>query len=130
MDIEVRLGFRNRNVVGTIFGGSLYSAVDPVYMLMFMQILGNEYVVWDKGATIQFLKPGRGTCRGHFVVEKGEPERIRALLDEQRSVDRTYTVKLVNEQGEVCARFDKTLYFSKQRKDKPRKVQKLIQRLF
>ena len=31
--IKLPLNWRTRNYVGTIFGGSMYSAVDPIYML-------------------------------------------------------------------------------------------------
>ncbi len=47
--VRVPLNWRTRNYVGTIFGGSLYGAVDPFYMIMLTQTLGPDYVVWDKG---------------------------------------------------------------------------------
>src|SRR5262250_862262 len=59
--VRLPLSWRTRNYVGTIFGGSLYGAVDPVYMIMLIKILGPGYTVWDKAATIRFLKPGRAT---------------------------------------------------------------------
>ena len=58
--VRLRLSWRTRNAVGTIFGGSMYGAVDPVYMIMLMRLLGREFVVWDKSAEIRFLKPGAG----------------------------------------------------------------------
>jgi len=36
----------DENYVGTIFGGSMYAAVDPVYMLMLIMNLGKDYIVW------------------------------------------------------------------------------------
>ena len=57
--VHVPLSWRTRNYVGPIFGGSMYGAIDPVYMLMLIKILGPEYVVWDKAATIRFRRPGR-----------------------------------------------------------------------
>jgi acyl-coenzyme A thioesterase PaaI-like protein len=32
--VEIPLNWKTRNYVGTIFGGSLYAAVDPMYMIM------------------------------------------------------------------------------------------------
>ena len=40
VEVEMPLRFYNRNYVGTHFGGSLYSMVDPFYMLMLINILG------------------------------------------------------------------------------------------
>lgn len=34
--ISLPLNWKTKNYVGTIFGGSMYGAVDPVYMVMFI----------------------------------------------------------------------------------------------
>ena len=47
LNVSMGLHWYNRNYVGTHFGGSLYSMVDPFYMLMVMTVLGRDYVVWD-----------------------------------------------------------------------------------
>src|SRR5450756_2540009 len=89
--IRLPLSWRTRNYVGTIFGGSLYAAVDPFYMLMLMHRLGPAYVVWDKAASIRFRKPGRGPLTASFRLEEAEVAEIRRLLLDQPKVDRTYT---------------------------------------
>ncbi len=108
--LEIPLSWRTRNYVGTIFGGSLYGAVDPIYMLMLIRRLGPDYVVWDKSATIQFKKPGRETLRARFVVSDEELAAIRSALETQRSLDRTYSVDLVDSSGAVCATVEKIIY--------------------
>lgn len=67
--LRIRLSWRTRNYVGTIFGGSMYGAVDPIYMVMLIRRLGPRYVVWDKAATIRFKKPGRETLFATFRLE-------------------------------------------------------------
>jgi acyl-coenzyme A thioesterase PaaI-like protein len=108
--LEIPLSWRTRNYVGTIFGGSLYSAVDPIYMLMLIRRLGPEFVVWDKAATIQFKKPGRETLRARFVAGDDELAAIREALESQRSVDRSYIIELVDRSGTVCATVEKIIY--------------------
>src|SRR5713101_4935311 len=108
--LEIPLSWRTRNYVGTIFGGSLYGAVDPIYMIMLIRRLGPEFVVWDKAASIQFKKPGRETLRARFVIPDSELAAIRASLETQRSVDRVYTVELADAAGTVCARIEKVIY--------------------
>jgi acyl-coenzyme A thioesterase PaaI-like protein len=108
--LEVPLSWRTRNYVGTIFGGSMYSAVDPIYMVMLIKRLGSEYVVWDKTATIQFKKPGRETLHARFHVPDEELAAIRAMLQTQRSVDRTYRIELKDGAGIVCAVVEKIIY--------------------
>jgi len=55
--IRLPLNWRTRNYVGTIFGGSMYAALDPIYMIMLIKLLGARYEVWDKAATIRFAGP-------------------------------------------------------------------------
>ena len=66
--VKVPLSWRTRNYVGTIYGGSMYGAVDPIYMVMLIKILGPDYVVWDKAASIRFKKPGTGTLFAKFAI--------------------------------------------------------------
>ena len=52
--VKIPLNWKNRNFVGSIFGGSMLSATDPIYMIQLLKILGDDYVVWDKSATIKY----------------------------------------------------------------------------
>ncbi len=108
--IRLRLNWRTRNYVGTIFGGSLYGAVDPIYMIMLIKILGPEYVFWDKAATIRFRKPGRGTLYARFRIEEEEIVTIRRLLETAPSIDRVFRVDLADDAGTVHAEVEKTIY--------------------
>ena len=116
--LKLPLTWRTRNVVGTLFGGSMFGAVDPVYMLMLMRILGSEYIVWDTEATIRFRKPGRETLYARFQVDEEDIDRLRVELETAASTERTYTVDLVNRDGVVHASIEKSIYI--RRKDAPR----------
>jgi hypothetical protein len=111
--VRLPLSWRTRNYVGTIFGGSLYGAVDPVYMIMLMRVLGPAYVVWDKAATVRFRKPGRSTLYARFRLDDGEIETIRRLLATAPSIDRVYTVELADASGAVHASVEKTISIRK-----------------
>ena len=108
--VRLPLGWRTRNYVGTTFGGSMYGAVDPVYMLMLTRNLGPEYTVWDKAASIRFRKPGRGTLYARFVLAAEELDAIREALTRVRSVDRVYTVELTDAEGTVHASVEKVVH--------------------
>jgi hypothetical protein len=108
--IRLPLSWRTRNAVGTIFGGSLYGAVDPVYMIMLMALLGPDYVVWDKAATIRFRKPGRTTLHATFKIDETELEAVRAATSDGQPIDRTFTVDLVDDAGVVHASVEKVIY--------------------
>ena len=118
--VKVPLRLRTRNYVGTIFGGSMYGAVDPIYMIMLIRCLGPDYIVWDKAATIRFKKPGRTTLYAHFALDDAELASIRSAAETARSIDRVYMVELKDAQGVVHATVEKTLYI--RRKDAHRAV--------
>ena len=111
--VKVPLSWRTRNYVGTIYGGSLYGAVDPHYMIMLIKILGPGYVVWDKAATIRFKKPGRSTLFARFLISEEEIEEIRRRLETEPSIDRVYKVDLTDADGVVHAAVEKTIYVRK-----------------
>jgi acyl-coenzyme A thioesterase PaaI-like protein len=119
--VRIPLSWRTRNYVGTIFGGSLYGAVDPVYMLMLIKLLGRDYVVWDKAATIRFRRPGRTTLRARFVVTPSEVAEIRAALAGRKSIDRVYTVELVDDAGKLHAQVEKTIYIARRERAEARR---------
>lgn len=111
--VTLPLNWRTRNYVGTIFGGSLYGAVDPLYMIMLIKILGPGYTVWDKAATIHFVRPGRSTLSARMAIDEEEVQTIRRLLETLPSIDRVYRVDLSDEDGLVHASVEKTVYIRK-----------------
>lgn len=114
--IRLPLNWRTRNYVGTIFGGSMYGAVDPMYMVMLIRMLGRDYVVWDKAAKIRFRRPGKTTLFAKFVIGPEELEAIKTELKDRKSLERIYQVDLVDKDGKVHAEVEKTIYIA--RKDR------------
>jgi hypothetical protein len=111
--VKLPLSWRTRNYVGTIYGGSIYASVDPIYMLMLMKILGPGYIVWDKAAKIRFRKPGKDTLYVDFNLSQDEIDEIKRLAANAKSVDRIYNVELKDKNGVVHAQIEKTLYIAK-----------------
>lgn len=108
--VEMRLTPWNRNFVGTHFGGSLYSMCDPFFMLMLMMRLGPGYVVWDKSASIEFIRPGRGTVAATFEVSDARVEELRREADRGEKVFPRFEVTVLDRDGEPVARVEKVLY--------------------
>ncbi len=111
--VKIPLSWRTRNYLGTIYGGSMYGAIDPIFMLMLIRILGREYIVWDKASKIRFKKPGKDTLFVDFKLEGEEIDEIRRLAETERSVDRIYDLELKDKNGVVHAQIEKTLYIKK-----------------
>ena len=111
--VSMKLTFYNKNYMGTQFGGSLYAMVDPWYMLMLIKNLGPEYIVWDKAATINFRKPGRGTVFAEFNLTEDHLKEIRATLVAQKKIDYIFKVEIKDKDGKLIAEVDKVLYIRK-----------------
>ena len=111
--IRVPLSWRTRNYAGTLYGGSLYGAVDPVYMIMLIRMLGPSYVVWDKAASIRFVRPGRTTLRATFCIDPQDIEAIRTELATQSKTERAYAVELRDAAGVVHAVVEKRLHIAR-----------------
>jgi len=108
--MELPFNWRTKGSSGAIFGGSIYAAIDPFFAMMVAKNVGSGYVVWDKAASIRYRRPGRGKLHARFILEDGEVEEILLALENKRSVDRVYTVELVDGEGEVHAIVEKTVY--------------------
>lgn len=108
--VKLPLFWRTRNYVGTLFGGSMYAAVDPIYMMMLIKVLGRDFIVWDKSATINFEKPGRSTLFARFVLDDAVVTSITDELSYAASVERLFHVDLVDAGGAIHAAVDKTIY--------------------
>lgn len=117
MVVRMRKRFYNSNAFGTHFGGSLYAMCDPHYVLTLVAQLGPEYLIWDKAATIEFLKPGRGTVTAVFDWSDEQLAEIRARTADGARFEPVRIVEIRDEAGEVVARVHKTLYV---RKKKPK----------
>ncbi|MFA7293533.1 MAG: DUF4442 domain-containing protein [Rhodocyclaceae bacterium] len=110
--IVVRLPLQRntRNGAGTLFGGSLYSATDPIYTLLLSANLGPGYIVWDKSAAIRYRKPGREALTAEFVISEADIASVRADVARNGSCDRTFTTRFCDPAGVVHTEVEKTVY--------------------
>jgi hypothetical protein len=83
---------------------------DPFVMLMLIENLGKDYIVWDKAATIRFRKPGKGLVRAHFELTQERFEEIRKAADENPKTEPVFRVSITDELGDVVAEVEKVLY--------------------
>ncbi len=109
--VKIPISWKNRNYVGTIFGGSMASATDPIYMIQLMNILGEKYVVWDKEATIKFKRPANQSVYAHFLFTPEEIDQIKKDVSVKKEIDLIKRVKLTNQDGDkLFAEVIKTIY--------------------
>lgn len=108
--IRLKLNWKNRNYAGSIFGGSMLSATDPIYMIQLIQILGDDFVVWDKAASIKYKRPAKETIYAKFVFSAQEIDELRKQISLKNEVNITKSVELINAKNIVFAEIEKTIY--------------------
>ena len=113
--VSLRLTPLNRNYVGTQFGGSLFAMADPFWMLLVMNQLGPDYVVWDQRAEIGLGRPGRGEVRTEFVLDPAVVQRLREAAADGDKVLEWFENDIVDLAGEVVARVRRQLYVRRKR---------------
>ena len=119
VDVEMKLRFWNSNYVGTHFGGSLYAMTDPFYMLMLIENLGHDYIVWDKSASVRFRQPGKGKVFAAFRLSGQQIEELRRELKTQEKIEPTFAVDVKDETGAVIAEVQKVLRIRKKDRGDP-----------
>jgi acyl-coenzyme A thioesterase PaaI-like protein len=113
VDVEMVQHFWNTNYVGVHFGGSLSAMTDPFFMLMLLENLGQNYIVWDKAASIRYRKPAKGTVRAEFRLSAEQIEEVRKAAETQTKVEPAFLVQIKDQGGEVVAEVERTLHVRK-----------------
>jgi len=111
--VHMKMRWYNRNYVNTHFGGSLYAMTDPFFMVMLIQVLGKQYIVWDKAVHIDFIKPGQGKVTARFIIKEEQIDNILEKTADGQKYLPEFSVDIKDEAGDTVARVTKTLYIRK-----------------
>ncbi|MEM1339727.1 MAG: DUF4442 domain-containing protein [Bacteroidota bacterium] len=115
LEIKVKLpiSYKNRNYLNSIFGGSMFSAVDPIPMVQLINLIGDDYVVWDKSAEISFKRPAKENLYADFYYTKEELRDIQQQVLKENEIEILKTTKLTNRNGtKVYCEVKKTIYIA------------------
>lgn len=110
--VKLKLSWKTRNYVGTVFGGSIYGALDPIYMIQLIYILGKDYVVWDKAATIDFIKPINKTVFARFLLTDEIIKEIILKVKANGKYIINLPVTFQDETGVMYAKVEKVIYIA------------------
>lgn len=112
-EVRLTLGLNpfTYNYVGTIFGGSMFSASDPFLMVMLFRALGErDYVVWDKAARIRFRRPGKSRLSMRLVVDDELLARVRKTVAAENVWTEWLPLQWVDADGVVVCELERELY--------------------
>ncbi|NOH97898.1 DUF4442 domain-containing protein [Vibrio sp. 99-70-13A1] len=113
VNMRLKLRWWNKNANRTQYGGSIFSLTDPVYSLMLMGILGEQYYVWDKEASINFIKPGQSDLYADFEVTQGQLEEIYSKTTSGDKCFPEFIIHIKDKDGNVVSEVQRKLYVRK-----------------
>ncbi|TXN37969.1 DUF4442 domain-containing protein [Flagellimonas hymeniacidonis] len=123
--VKLPITYKNRNYVNSIFGGSMFSAVDPIPMVQLINLLDKNYVVWDKSAEILFKRPAKEHLYAEFSYTPQELDTIRTKVSLENEMEIVKITNLTNrDKTQVFCQVKKTIYiadksyFKKKREEK------------
>ncbi|MGC6422289.1 MAG: DUF4442 domain-containing protein [Flavobacteriaceae bacterium] len=113
IEVKLKLSYKNRNYVNTIFGGSMFASVDPFPMVQLINLIGPHYVVWDKAAHIRFLRPGDKDLQAIFQYTPQEVADIQKQVAAKKEIEIVKTTQLIDPlSGKIHCEVDKTIYIA------------------
>jgi acyl-coenzyme A thioesterase PaaI-like protein len=118
LKVSMVLRWYNRNAVGTHFGGSLYSMTDPHIMLLLMNILGKDYIIWDKSAEIDFIKATKQKVFCTISISDEIIEEIKQQTEKNAKFLPEFNLDIVDGQGNLIAKVKKVLYIRRKNRIK------------
>ena len=126
VDIKIPLSYKNRNYAGSMFGGSMFSASDPIYMVQLLQIIGTDYIVWDKSSIVKFKRPATSNAFVTFQFTEEEINALKARVAEAKEIEIKKLVEIKSKEGKVFCEIEKTIYVADKKHYKNKKQRKAI----
>lgn len=111
--VKISKSILNRNYNGSIFGGTIYTAADPFYPLLFHQLFtkkGYRIVAWSKSAGIQFLKAGLTDLHFDIKIDNNEIAEAEHILNTVGKYVKSHPIDIYNKNGEICVSLTNEVY--------------------
>ena len=105
-EVRINKSFWNRNYNNSIFGGTIFSAADPFYAVLFYQIFthkGYKIRGWAKSSEIKFLKPGHYSLSFKIELDESEITEAEEILNTIGKYTRTYPINIFDKNGVLVA---------------------------
>jgi len=114
--VKINRSLMTLNFGKAIFGGTIYTATDPFYAMLFGQLLkhkGYHISVWLKSASIQFLRPGLTDLYYHITITDEMINEVEEALNNKGVFIKSYTIEIYSKTGNLYAIAKNEIYIRK-----------------
>ncbi len=106
-DVKINKSLFNINSNKTIFGGTIFSAIDPFYPILLDQYFKHQgitrTVAWLKTAHIDYIKPGKFDLEVNIRLKQSVLEETLQTIKKEGKVVRTFQTQVFDKHGTLCA---------------------------
>lgn len=105
-----------RNFHGTMFGGHLCAASDPLPALMcarIFQMAGKSVEVWTRANAVEFIKPARGRVEMRIEVSDKDIATMSDELDRSGKTFHEFQFNFYDRGGAIIAAVKNTVYLKR-----------------
>ena len=113
VEVKINKSVLNKNYNHSIFGGTIFTAADPFYALLFDQLLqrrGFKVRVWLKSAQIDYLKPGRTDLHYKITISDEQIAEAEEILNTVGKYVKAFPIEMYNTEGELCVTVSNEVY--------------------
>ena len=113
IDVKINKSLFTTNLGNSIFGGTIFTATDPFYALLFGQIFRNKglkITVWLKSAGIQYIKPGRTDLYYTILITEEMIAEAEQTLSKEGKFIKSYPIEIYDRAGVLCASAENEIY--------------------
>lgn len=106
-EVKINKSLLNINSNRTIFGGTIFSAIDPFYPILLDQYFKHQgilrTVAWLKTAHIDYIKPGRHDLYVSFHLKEEVLLEALQTIKKEGKVVKTFQTQVFDKHGTLCA---------------------------
>lgn len=106
-EVKINKSLLNINSNKTIFGGTIFSAIDPFYPILLDQYFKHQgilrTVAWLKTAHIDYIKPGRHDLYVSFHLKEEVLLEALQTIKKEGKVVKTFQTQVFDKHGTLCA---------------------------
>lgn len=111
--VKINKSILNRNYNNSIFGGTIFSAADPFYPVLFYQLLsikGYKIIAWSKSSHIHFLKPCITDLYFQISIDDDAISECEQELSTAGKFVKVFATDIYDKNGQLCISMSNEIY--------------------
>ncbi len=103
--VKINRSLFNKNHNGSIFGGTIFSAADPFFPILFHQLLnhkGYKIIAWSKSAAIRYRKPAMSDLYFKINLSDTDIAFCEELLQTTGKYLKVFPIDAFDKEGDIC----------------------------